>query len=158
MKTRRFCSSGINSNRLNIILCFAALLLGGIIYVLFRASEPVFFTWIPGAGLDSWINFARHRSVSFGQFLPEWIIFSLPNGLWAFAYALLITGIWAGSRSWLRTFWMASIPLLVLGYEILQYTGAIPGVFCLQDLALGMAGLIAGIIVGIKTIKIHSYE
>jgi hypothetical protein len=80
------------------------------------------------------------------------------NGLWAFAYALLITGIWSGSESWLKYFWMASIPVLVFGYEILQYFGTIPGTFCIQDLALGFGGLILGIIAGIKIPKSNNHE
>jgi len=158
MKTNHFCSSGIRSNHLNILLCSVALLLGGIIYILFRASEPVFFKWIPGIVSDNWFNFARHSSVSFSQSLPEWIVFSLPNGLWAFAYSLLITGIWAGSKSWLLIFWMASIPVLVLGFELLQLTGTLPGIFCIHDIAFGIAGLIIGILAGTKTINPNHYE
>ena len=126
--------------------------------MLFRTSEPIFFNWISAAGLDSWFSVARQRSLSLNLHLPEWIVFSLPNGLWAFAYALLITGIWSDSKSWLRTFWMASIPLLVIGFEILQYLGIIPGTFCIHDIALGMAGLITGILVGIRTIKPNNHE
>jgi hypothetical protein len=58
----------------------------------------------------------------------------------------------------LRYFWFASIPLLVLGYEFLQYAGVIPGTFCIQDIALGIAGIIIGIIVGIKIIKPNYHE
>jgi hypothetical protein len=130
-----------------------ALLAGGIIYILFRTSEPVFFNWIRAAGLDNWLSFARNSSLSLTPNLPGWIVYSLPNGLWAFSYALLIIAIWSDSKSWLKYFWMASIPLLVLGYEILQYPKIIPGTFCIQDLILGIAGLTIGIIVGIKIIK-----
>jgi hypothetical protein len=135
-----------------------ALLAGGIIYVLFRTSEPGFFNWIRAAGLDGWLNFARNSTLSLTPFLPKWVVYSLPNGLWAFAYALLITVIWWGSNSWLKYFWMASIPILVLGFEILQLARIIPGTFCIQDIALGIAGLTIGIIVGIKIIKSNYHE
>jgi hypothetical protein len=134
-------------------LAAIALLAGGIIYILFRTSEPVFFNWIRAAGLDNWLNFARNRSLSLTPHLPDWVVYSLPNGLWAFAYSLLITAIWSGNKSRLKYFWMASIPLLVLGYEILQYPKIIPGTFCIQDLTLGIAGLTIGIILGMKIIK-----
>lgn len=135
-----------------------ALLAGGIIYILFRTSEPVFFSWIRAAGLDNWLSFARNSSLSLTPHLPGWVVYSLPNGLWAFSYALLITAIWSDSKSWLKYIWMASIPVLVLGFEILQLTGFIPGTFSLQDMALGIAGLIGGVIVGIKIIKPFYYE
>jgi hypothetical protein len=135
-----------------------ALLAGGIIYILFRTSEPGFFKWIRAAGLDNLLIFARNSSLSLTPILPKWIVYSLPNGLWAFAYALLITGIWSDSKSWLKYFWMASIPVLVLGFEILQYPGIIRGTFSIQDIALGIAGIAVGIIVGIKIIKPRYHE
>jgi hypothetical protein len=157
-KMKPFCFSQNSYDRWCIILCSVALMLGGIIYVLFRITEPVFFHWTLAAGPDSWVNLARHKLVSTGQQLPEWIIFSLPNGLWAFAYAVLITRIWSGSKSWLRTCWMISIPVLVIGFEILQYFRIMPGTYCIQDVAMGIAGLTTGIIVGLKTIKPKNHE
>jgi len=141
-----------------IILSALAVSLGGIIYISLRPSEHVFFGWIRAVGLDSWLTSIRHFSYTQSLFLPEWLVFSLPNGLWAFAYALLITSIWSGSRSWLKYFWMASIPTLVLGYEILQSTGIIPGTFCIQDITLGFTGLMLGIIVGYRSSKSNNYE
>jgi hypothetical protein len=158
MKKKLLCLSANRYNRFYIYPSILALLLGGIIYILFRASEPVFFSWIRALGLDSWLNFARHKTLSSDFHLPAWIVYSLPNGLWAFAYAFLITGIWWGIGSWLKYVWMASIPLLVLGYEILQYAGIIPGTFCMQDLALGIAGLTTGILAGIFTTKPKNHE
>jgi hypothetical protein len=135
-----------------------ALLAGGIIYILFRTSRPAFFNWISAVGLDGWLNFARNSSLSLTPLLPGWIVYSLPNGLWAFAYALLITSIWSGSKSWLRYIWISSIPVLVLGFEILQFARIIPGTFSIQDIAFGITGLTFGIIVGIKTIKPDYHE
>jgi len=117
------------SHRLYIFLSALAIFIGGLIYILLRPSEPIFFSWISIAGLDQLVSPARSLTVALSQLLPEWFVYSLPNALWAFAYALLITGIWSDSRSWLRYFWMASIPFLVLGFEILQIPGIISGTF-----------------------------
>ncbi|MBN2275042.1 MAG: hypothetical protein JXR41_04695 [Bacteroidales bacterium] len=141
---------------LYICLTALALLLGGLIYILFRNAEFVFFDWIHAAGSGRWFNLVRGSTLSSIP-LPDWITFSLPDGLFAFAYALLITGIWAGSKLWLRYFWMASIPALTLGYEVFQYAGVVNGTFCMQDLAVETAGLFAGIIIGTKIIKSHCH-
>ena len=146
------------SHRLSIFLSGFAIFLGGLIYILLRPSEHVFFGWISMAGFDHWISPARSLSPALGQLLPEWFVYSLPNGLWAFAYALLITSIWSGSNSWLKFFWMASIPLLVLGFEIVQYAGLIPGTFCIQDIAFGLLGLVLGIFIGTKKTKNNNYH
>lgn len=145
------------SRRLYILLSAFAISVGGLIYILLRPSEPIFFSWISIEGLDHWINPAKSLSPPLSQLLPEWFVFSLPNGLWAFAYALLITSIWSGSKSWLKYFWLASIPLLVLGFEILQHPGIIPGTFCIQDMALGMIGLVLGIFFGTMKTKNNNY-
>ncbi len=144
-------------HRLYVFLSALAIFVGGLIYILLRPSEPIFFSWISITGLDQLISATRSLSPALGQLLPEWLVFSLPNGLWAFAYALLITSIWSGSRSWLRYPWLASIPLLVLGFEILQHPGIIPGTFCIQDMALGTVGLVLGIFVGTMKTKNNNY-
>ena len=146
------------SHRLTLFLSAIAILIGGLIYILLRPSEHIFFGWIRLAGLDHWISPARVLSPMLGQLFPDWMIFSLPNGLWAFAYALLITSIWSESESWLKYFWMASIPLLVLGFEILQYPGLIPGTFCIQDIVFGLAGLLLGFFIGNLKTKNNNYH
>jgi hypothetical protein len=105
------------------------------IYLLLRTAEPATPDWI-----------------------PNWFVYSLPDGLWAFAYALFITNIWSGSRSRLKIFWMSTIPVLVLGFEFLQYAGIVRGTFCLQDLALGIMGIIAGVFFGLNNLKLNHHE
>ncbi len=146
------------SHRLYILLSAFAISVGGLIYIFLRPSEHVFFGWINAAGFEHWFNYARSLPPALGQLLPEWLVFSLPNGLWAFAYALLISTIWSGSKSLLRYFWMASIPVLVLGFEVLQYPGIIPGTFCIQDMALGTVGLVLGIFIGTIKTKNNNYH
>ena len=145
--------SGTRNSRQYIVYCAVAVISGGLIYILFHASEPLFFRWMRAAGSDHWLRFIRSKSLSLGAHLPEWIVYSLPGGLWAFAYALMITAIWWNSKSHIRYFWMASIPILILGFECLQYVRIIPGTFCFQDIALGMAGMISGITLVYLTIK-----
>jgi len=74
------------------------------------------------------------------------------------AYSLLITSIWSGSKSKIRYFWFVTIPVLVLGFEVLQLTEIIRGTFCIQDMVSGIVGIIIGIIVGNKISKIKNHE
>ncbi len=122
-----------------------ALILGGSIYIYLRPSEHVFFNWIRAIGLENLLGSGIHplSHLSF----PDWFVYSLPNGLWAFAYTFLIRWIWAGNRSWIRIVWMVSIPLLVFGFEGLQYLDIIQGTACVQDLLAGLLGISLGIIV-----------
>jgi hypothetical protein len=142
------------------LLCISAsaLLLGGIIYVLLYSSQPAFLAWIPKAGFKNWLNVARHSTLASGLHLPQWIIYSLPDGLWAFAYALLITGIWNRSNSRIKYFWMSTIPVLVIGFEILQYTGRIKGTFSFMDIAFEISGLLIGIYTAVIITKPTYHE
>lgn len=131
------------------LLSAAALLLGGCIYICLRPAEPVFFDWAHAAGLGGLIDRVRANNLSLDTLLPEWVVYSLPCAFWAFAYAAIITRIWTDSRHRIKYFWLATIPLLVLGFELLQYPGIIPGTFCTEDLIAGILGSGTGMIIGI---------
>ena len=147
-----------HAGKLFLLLAAIAIFFGGLIYILWRPHEPQFFTLFSETWLGNWVNSVRQSSLSASTILPKWIIFSLPNGLWAFAYSLIITGIWSGSKSKIRYFWLTTIPVLVIGFEILQYAKIVRGTFCLQDILFGIAGIIIGIIVGNKIFKIKNHE
>lgn len=123
-----------------------------------RPGEFVFHRWLSVVGLDKLFTLARQSGTSSDGFIPDWILYSLPNGFWAFAYYLLITGIWQGSSSPLRYFWFATIPILVLGFEFLQGAGIIRGIFSLMDLAFVILGMLLGALFELGTRKKCSYE
>ncbi len=95
----------VYSRGLSLVLSGIALVMGGMVYVFVRASKPVFFDWMRRAGIDSWFNPVSYNAPSISRHLPDWIVFSLPNGFWAFGYAVLITTIWSESKSWLRNYY-----------------------------------------------------
>jgi len=86
------------------------------------------------------------------------LVYSLPSGLWAFSYSILITGIWWKSQSWLKYIWVASIFLLVIGWEILQLTNLVSGTFSFGDILAGLAGAGFGLFIGIKIINTKNHE
>ena len=147
-----------HAGKLFLLLAATSLFFGGLIYILWRPHEPQFFALFSETGLDNWVNSVRQSSLSASAILPKWIVFSLPNGLWAFAYSLIITTIWSGSKSKIKYFWIISIPVLVLGFETLQLTKIIRGTFSIQDIVFGIGGIIIGIIVKNKLTKFKNHE
>ncbi len=135
-----------------------ALILGGLIYIFLRPSEAIFFNWLKSIGFYERLMPLRLNFIHLSKSLPAWFIYSIPNGLWAFAYSLFITCIWWYNKNWVKIIWISSIPLLILGFEVLQFTETIPGTFCWQDIFFGALGLTLGIIVGIKPKYKHNYE
>ncbi|MFY9154433.1 MAG: hypothetical protein WAO52_20610 [Prolixibacteraceae bacterium] len=150
-------SSG-NFKGLFVVISALSLFLGGLIYLFLRPSEFLFFRWIDALGFENWLKISRQSTHFLIPFFPDWIIYSLPDGLWAFAYALLISVIWSESKSRIKYLWMVSIPVLVLGFEFLQIGGMISGTFCIQDIAFGLAGIISGILIGSNLTKLKNHE
>lgn len=147
-------SSNHLSRSRTIFLSSLAVLAGGIIYILFRPVEAIFLNWFSSVGMEEWLAVAREKSLSLTHLLPQWLVYSLPNGLWAFAYTLIILIIWKGSSSYMRYFWFLSIPVLVFGFELLQLTGSLPGTFCFYDLTWGAMG----ITIAFLTVYLNNYK
>lgn len=141
-----------------VFISLLALLAGGSIYLFLRPGEFVFHSWLSAVGLEGLFGSNESTANQASRYIPEWILYSLPNGLWAFAYASLITLLWAESRSPARYFWYATIPVLVLGFELSQLLGFIRGIFSFADLLAGAAGMISGISVSSIIIKKRYYE
>lgn len=148
----------IHSRGWHVLVATISLLLGGGIYIYLRAPEFVFFGWIRNAGFGDLLESARNHGATGSHLLPDWIVFSLPSGLWAFAYTVIIATIWSGNRSRIRFVWWATIPLLVFGYEFLQHLAILPGTFSPVDLAMGMAGILLGILITTTHFKTQSHE
>lgn len=133
------------SRRRLVFFSLLALLAGGSIYLFMRPGSFIFHHWLDAMGIDPGAFQGADAAGRWSGSLMEWILYSLPDGLWALAYTLLIFGLWAGSRSRARYFWYATIPLLVIGFESLQGIGIIRGTFSFSDLLTSMAGMISGV-------------
>jgi len=127
-----------------IILSLLALISGAVIYSFLRPAEAGFLSWFSSCDEDSWLCLAREKTLFLNEFLPGWMLYSLPDGLWAFAYTLIILSIWNDSVSMVKYVWYMSIPLLIFGFELLQRTGHVQGTFCLSDIVFSAAGMAAG--------------
>jgi hypothetical protein len=143
----------IRAKRINFLIAAIAVFTGGTIYILCRPSDYSFFQWIRSLGFGGELASLRTHALPLGRQIPQWMIFSLPDGLWSFAYTLIILTIWVESKSILKYVWYASIPVLVFGSEFLQGTGITGGTFCINDIILVTAGLLAGIVTVIVTLN-----
>jgi hypothetical protein len=145
-------------SRLALLISFLAVFFGGLIYLLFRHTELIFYRWVNLLAGGKTEMYLQSISLKLNISAPEWLVYSMPNALWAFAYALLMILIWAGSHSWLKYLWYSSIPLLIFGFEFLQGFQMIPGTYCLMDLTFGFLGISSGISTGFIILKYYNHE
>jgi len=117
------------------------LLIGGLIYVLFRALSLLMFSWYKSIGLGEILNGLRKSTIPFAENIPEWILFSLPDGLWIFSYVSLMLLIWQNSISKKNISWILITPILAISSELGQLFGLITGTFDLIDLLLYIFGM-----------------
>lgn len=120
---------------------FISLLCGGLIYLFFRPESLLLFSWADHLGLSSSLENIRTLSLPLAPKLGDWVLFSLPNGLWVISFALLALGVCGdkGQNAMLVLAWTSLLCLIAIASEALQYTGTVPGTFDWNDiLAYGL--------------------
>jgi len=116
------------------LYCGLPISLGGLIYLLFRDSSLLMFRWAGWLGLDGLIEAARVHSLPHAGSIPEWILFSLPDGVWVFACTAFFARLWHDGRWAARLFWIGMGSLLAIGGELGQAAGLVPGTFDWADM------------------------
>lgn len=125
---------------LKTTVLFFPVVLGGFIYIIFRTERLIMFRWFEHLGLSTEIN----RIKSFRNIYPfsDWVIYSLPDGLWMFSYVALSLEIWKFSITCQNIFWIFSLPVAAVLSELLQLFNMIPGTFDLIDITFYLLGSI----------------
>ena len=117
--------------------------IGTLIYLLFRPTYLNVFYWAQALSFYSFVLKAR-ALLDIGYYLPEWFIYSLPNGLWAYSFMFFMSFIWGDVKSLGKTFFVVLVVALSVGSELGQLLSIVPGTFCLTDVFLYTFGLFAG--------------
>lgn len=116
---------------LTVLVGLFTLTAGGMVYMLYRSHSLLIFHIADRLGLSAWITHLRHSAPVLD--VPEWVIYSLPGGLWATAYILIIEAITQPWPPRKRMLWASSIPLCGIISELLQGIGCLSGTFDIID-------------------------
>ena len=130
-----------------IFISIITLSIGTLIYLLFRVSTLKVFSWLNFLGIDFVNNDFRKKSINYMPKIPDWFIFSLPDGIWIFSYVLVMISIWNFTLNKKSIFWMTIIPLVAIFSEIFQIFDFIPGTFDFVDLSFYILGFILPFII-----------
>ena len=130
-----------------IFISIITLSIGTLIYLLFRVSTLKVFSWLNFLGIDFVNNDLRKKSINYMPKIPDWFIFSLPDGIWIFSYILVMISIWNFTLNKKSIFWMTIIPLVAIFSEIFQIFDFIPGTFDFVDLSFYILGFILPFII-----------
>lgn len=123
------------------IAVIAPLIVGGLIYILFRPETLIMFDWFEKAGLLQFIQDLR-TSFKGKLILPQWIIYNLPDALWILSFTNLMLLIWQLKLTKNSIFWILLAPTIGVFSELGQATGILAGTFDLNDLYFILAASI----------------
>lgn len=125
------------------IHCITPLFIGGVFYILFRSNTLNMFNWFEILGIDQIIKDLRGSFLSLKPIIPEWIIYSLPNGLWVYSFTSGILIIWGK----LLTFWLI-VPLLTgVLVEFAQLFHFFPGTYDIIDFSIGILAFTGSVLI-----------
>lgn len=116
--------------RHKIELSLLLLLLGGSIYLLFRSTSLVMFSWFKMLKMDGIINILRSNLNDIQ--IPYLILYCMPNMLWISSYLIMIDALKLDYS--IKLFWSFIMPFIAVLFEILQIWNIIPGTFDFWDL------------------------
>lgn len=130
---------------------YVPLLIGGLIYVLYRADNLLMFRWFDVIGLRQEITTCRQFIGH--SYLPAWIIFSLPDALWVFSFSNFMLIIWRDKISTHSIFWVCIAPIFALISEIGQSLHFVHGTFDPMDFTLILIGSILPFVLNFRKLK-----
>lgn len=122
-----------------------ALLVGGLLYLFCRPANTRVIAWIREAGFGHRLDLGRDALIPLCKRLPAWVLYSLPDGLWSFAYAVILSRLWWNRTGLAARLWLMTIPVVGIGFELSQALGWIPGTFTWPDLLFCTLGMLLGL-------------
>lgn len=106
--------------------------IGSCIYLLFRSKTLNIYHWCSALGLSDIIDDCRQITMFWNT--PDFIRFSIPDGLYCAAYLVLMDIVWHDDSRWIKYLVLSIVPVVTIGSEFFQYIGWVPGTFDVYDL------------------------
>jgi hypothetical protein len=133
--------------RFVLLYCALPILVGGAIYLAFRDTSLLMFRWAGWIGLDTAVEAMRVHTMPYRPAIPDWILFSVPDGVWVFACTAFFARLWHDGPWYFRVFWIGLGPALAIGGELgqLPSIGLVPGTFDVADLLFYVLSLVAAL-------------
>ena len=136
-----------------IFLSILSILFGGVIYIAFRSSSIILFKWIDYIVLIDPVENLRIVTLPYKEYLPDWFLYSLPDGLWMFSYSCIVLVIWKRKITKYSLLWLLSLPMISILFEVLQYYDCFNGTFDIIDIIFYIFGSLLPILINKKIKK-----
>jgi hypothetical protein len=108
------------------------IIIGSLIYLLFRPKNILVFDYFKILKIDLLINTFRTSVILVKPY--DWIIFCLPGGLWLYSYTYAVGMSWSNEINKKNLFWYLLPLILSISSEFGQFLKIIRGTFDWQDI------------------------
>ena len=108
------------------------LMIGCLIYLLFRSKTLYIYLWCKSLGLSALIDKLRFAVLDWS--VPDFIKYSLPDGLYCAAYLFIMDAIWHDEKNKVKYLLISIVPIITITSEMLQIFNVVPGTFDIMDL------------------------
>ena len=122
------------------------LLIGLIIYALFRNGDLKIYEWLEAIGYKASFDFNLLGS-RLATHIPNWLKFSLSDGIWIYVFTSSIFLIWSHK---VNTFWLITPLVIGIGLELSQLYKFIPGTFDYVDLLFLVSAYVLALTSGFR--------
>ncbi len=125
---RRLCKNSY----VEWVFAFLPVLIGGTIYLLFRPKNILLFSVLDELGMMPNVNMARLNIEQLH--LSDFVIYSLPAGLWTASYLMVMYMITKHCTKRVRSALSLPLPISAIVLEFMQLFSLCPGTFDVYDL------------------------
>lgn len=137
-----------------VALSIMFILIGGFIYLFFRPHTLKMFVWLRIINCE---HIFQLRDYNHDLKFIEFLIFSLPNGLWILSLLIILGLIWEKHRIFFIIYSSFFTGISIL-FEFFQKFGLIPGTFDIADILVLLIFHILGFLIYEFFILEVSYE
>jgi hypothetical protein len=121
-----------------IINVIFPILLGLIIYLLYRDTSLLVFDWISYIYLDDFIFKIREYLESYKLITNGFLIYTLPDGLWSYSLTYVMCLIWFDIKNKIKYFMISIGIIFGVFLELGQLFNLIQGTFDINDLIVSI--------------------
>lgn len=129
--------SGIITIKRKTYILLSALLIsiGELVYILYRPLTLYMFKPLELMGLLDDVRALRsaHWFPPI-ETVPEWVVYSLPDGMWLLSYMFAMEFIWNNDGKHIRLFFVWAMPVAIIAHEFCQLMGLASGTWDILDL------------------------
>ena len=126
------------------------MVIGGMIYLLWRSDDMLMFKCADAVGLSGLIYSARGMFGSYSEWVPNIILFSLPDAVWVYSGTAFFSRLWESGPRLPHLFWSLIFVVLAVGGELGQIINIVPGTFDWIDLWMCVLAFAASYKIGTK--------